>query len=481
MADQEATVAYEAHEPGCGCEQCGEASIEQRLASLERKLAEHVCASEPSSANEYVATNSRGDVVFGPTDDYKLAKMHADRAGGVVRFWFVAREVSAASDFNSRSAAIAAARSQGWTHVRVIDSNREELFRPSKGYDGWDKTDMWYEKGRWHIGGPSSVTKVDFLPYDASPRADLHRPAVREHVSYADRKKLKSSAFALPARRALLLTDKHGNVDAEHVRAAAARLSMMRNLGHVTRSEYAQAHRRIQQAGRKVGVDVSDPGPCPDWYADSEPALAVVERRRPDRRNGQLPWVVTVGRQQVVQADTRDAAVRRAKRALADEVREGKIEREVKLLRERDSEAEAAEVAIVERTADARPGGTRISSPKDLHRVLGKRYGRMGSEVVEVVLVNLNDEMIGSPVQVAMGQVSGVRVEVEQIMAAVIAGRAQGATAFYVTHPHPAGTLHASPQDRDLTRRIEAARKIACPNVEFRGHYVITEKGWAKA
>ena len=61
-----------------------------------------------------------------------------------------------------------------------------------------------------------------------------------------------------PKRRALLLTNAQGVVDQGHVKAAAGRLSMMRNQKHVSRAEYSQAIKRIRAAGRKVGVSVQE-------------------------------------------------------------------------------------------------------------------------------------------------------------------------------------------------------------------------------
>jgi hypothetical protein len=76
--------------------------------------------------------------------------------------------------------------------------------------------------------------------------------AEEDRLTYARRKNLPNSAFALPERRELPL------IDSEHIRNAAARLSMMRNEGHVTRAEYEAAHRRIVSAGKRHGIHVSE-------------------------------------------------------------------------------------------------------------------------------------------------------------------------------------------------------------------------------
>jgi RadC-like JAB domain len=197
---------------------------------------------------------------------------------------------------------------------------------------------------------------------------------------------------------------------------------------------------------------------------DTDYGKISVRSRDQDKRAGVLRWYAVVKKIEVAQGETRA------------EVNEA-VEKHLRAPRE----TAAAEVAIVERSPDAAPGGTRLASPKDVHALLGKRYGRLGQEVIEVLIVNLNDQLVGQPVQVAMGQVSGVRVEVEQIMAVFIAGRAQGGTGAWLCHNHPAGTLSASAADKDLTKQVEAARKIAAPNMRFMGHLIVTEKGTAKA
>jgi hypothetical protein len=73
-------------------------------------------------------------------------------------------------------------------------------------------------------------------------------------LTTAQRKRLRSSQFALPERRALPIVDKR------HVRNAAARLEQMYRLhGTVTRDEYKEAKVRIWRAEKRLGI-----GP---WHA----------------------------------------------------------------------------------------------------------------------------------------------------------------------------------------------------------------------
>ena len=73
-----------------------------------------------------------------------------------------------------------------------------------------------------------------------------------ERLTTRRRNDLPDSAFALPHRRELPIED------AAHVRAASARLSMMRHEGHVTQAEYEEARHRIIVAGHKFGVHVNE-------------------------------------------------------------------------------------------------------------------------------------------------------------------------------------------------------------------------------
>lgn len=81
--------------------------------------------------------------------------------------------------------------------------------------------------------------------------------SMMERLTTAQRRHLPKSAFALPDRRALPLTDGDGNLDPHHIANAAARLSMMKNDLAVTEREYERAHERIRRAACKVGMDAT--------------------------------------------------------------------------------------------------------------------------------------------------------------------------------------------------------------------------------
>jgi hypothetical protein len=68
------------------------------------------------------------------------------------------------------------------------------------------------------------------------------------------RRNLPDSAFALPKKRKLPLTDARGQLDRKHIGNAAARLSMMRHRRTISHSDYLTAHRAIARAEKRTGM-----------------------------------------------------------------------------------------------------------------------------------------------------------------------------------------------------------------------------------
>jgi hypothetical protein len=80
----------------------------------------------------------------------------------------------------------------------------------------------------------------------------LHKRYGRSKLSYVQKTHIPTHKFALEARRQLPL------IDAHHVRAAMARLSMMRHMHHVTPREYHHALQRIKHAAKHFGIHISE-------------------------------------------------------------------------------------------------------------------------------------------------------------------------------------------------------------------------------
>lgn len=91
--------------------------------------------------------------------------------------------------------------------------------------------------------------------YDRADRLERQLGGASEtRLTYEERKKLPASAFALPKRRQLPLTNARGELDAKHVDNAAARLSMMDHEGEVTKAEFQSATRKIAEARKRLGL-----------------------------------------------------------------------------------------------------------------------------------------------------------------------------------------------------------------------------------
>jgi DNA repair protein RadC len=120
-------------------------------------------------------------------------------------------------------------------------------------------------QGEWALArlrpGEHEQTVKDRLRaerYDRAEKLERQLTGQETRLTYAERKKLPDSAFALPKRRELPLTNAKGDLDARHVDNAAARLSMMDHEGSVTKAEKESAHKKIEAAKKKLGIGASE-------------------------------------------------------------------------------------------------------------------------------------------------------------------------------------------------------------------------------
>ena len=201
----------------------------------------------------------------------------------------------------------------------------------------------------------------------------------------------------------------------------------------------------------------------------------VVARRKPDRRHGILEWSLHLAGREINAPRGKMRGFERAGDA------QGRAERFARKPERAVAEPTAADpppaaadcVAIVERTPGCAVPGRVVATPQDVYELVGARYEKLGHEVFEILLLNINDEVIGSPVQVASGQRSGVRVDVEQCLGPVVKGAEAGAVSWVALHNHPSGYARGSSKDDDLTKRLRAGSAVACPATKFVDHYVV--------
>jgi DNA repair protein RadC len=231
----------------CACEDCIGIHTHHNMGPELLRGAEEEADERPSRPG-YYAVYPNGRIASGPYETRWEADGEARKIGGFVQF-----EAGEAHGVNFHDIKLG---------DRVTITDRFGQYRTGRavmrGPAGWI-----LNMGGPH-GTPAVATLGNFVRASRSYAseeayaADEDEAYADEKVSYADRKKLPNSAFALRKRRALLLTDKHGKIDAGHVKAAAARLSMMKRLGHLKPGEWQEAHARIVAAGKKVGLHVNE-------------------------------------------------------------------------------------------------------------------------------------------------------------------------------------------------------------------------------
>jgi DNA repair protein RadC len=135
---------------------------------------------------------------------------------------------------------------------------------------------------------------------------------------------------------------------------------------------------------------------------------------------------------------------------------------------------------MVERTC--KPSGVTLAGPRDVWKILKSRADRQGVEPFFALGASIQDEMVGEPVLVALGQTTGVRVDCTQVYVAMLGLCGAGATTLYAAHLHPSGTNHEpSDKDRDLTRRIKEGFDRVFPERKWGGHIVCSSSGFSVA
>ena len=136
----------------------------------------------------------------------------------------------------------------------------------------------------------------------------------------------------------------------------------------------------------------------------------------------------------------------------------------------------------VERGPGCRPTSVDLTSWKDVHKIMRKRFDGQGVELFYVLASSTQDQLVGEPMLVAKGQVSGVRVDVDSCLIAMLALRSGGGVTFYVCHNHPGSVSHApSDADKDLTRKIKKGFDAALPAAKWGGHVVCGRDGCSLA
>ena len=133
----------------------------------------------------------------------------------------------------------------------------------------------------------------------------------------------------------------------------------------------------------------------------------------------------------------------------------------------------------VERSPDCMPTDVKLAKADDVYRIMRPYFEKRGDEEFYVLGATLQQTMVGQPILVAVGQVSSVRVSVNQVLKAMLGLNAGAACEMWIAHGHPSETNDEhSDQDKELTKKIRKGFDAAFPECKFRGHVVCGRDGF---
>jgi DNA repair protein RadC len=113
------------------------------------------------------------------------------------------------------------------------------------------------------------------------------------------------------------------------------------------------------------------------------------------------------------------------------------------------------------------PGRPVISSPADVDRLLRGRIANLDRENFVAVLLNTNNEVIGTPL-ISVGTLSAALVHPREVFKPAI--RASAASVV-LAHNHPSGRAEASREDREVTNRLVEAADVL--GIEVLDHVIV--------
>jgi DNA repair protein RadC len=109
-----------------------------------------------------------------------------------------------------------------------------------------------------------------------------------------------------------------------------------------------------------------------------------------------------------------------------------------------------------------------LDTSRKLYDLIHHELGSQDREVFGVVCIDFRGQLRDFVI-LSVGQRHRVAVDIEDILQVVILSGCDG---FVVCHSHPSGNAEPSQADRQLTKSIEKAAAVACPNVKMVDHIV---------
>jgi hypothetical protein len=460
-------------------------------ATLQTGQAAYESAAEP----RYYALDPTDRIVAGPFRSYDEANQHARRVRGYVKLSdpsspypssfdyrpdlpaIGAESRTGAADFESQSTAMRGARRQGYTHIVPVDPSRMHWdgavsILAKRGPQGWQAVPLFYEAGRYHIGGPAAAMTWTRLPHDAEPM-DRSKPE-EELVPLA----AGEGPHAQPVPVIQPPPPPPAPYPWQQQPVGTAPPPAARPIPGAAGFKFKELRWHRDESSEGV------------YYAEA-PGFGrfTITKRTPDRRHDVLPWVVKLAGSEIGQTDNKGQAQALARKYVRNAIKLSQPGGGMRLPkrwpagvpRPEQVDPTACGVSIVQRSPACVPNGVDADSAKAVFDIVRERYLRQGHETLEVIGVSKQGEMIGTPVQVSQGQVSSVNVDLEQILGAALSLASAGAVSFWLVHGHPSGHSHPSAQDKHLTQMVRQGAKVVLPNTKFRGHIVVGSKDFSQA
>jgi proteasome lid subunit RPN8/RPN11 len=110
-----------------------------------------------------------------------------------------------------------------------------------------------------------------------------------------------------------------------------------------------------------------------------------------------------------------------------------------------------------------------LDTSRKLYDLIHHELGSQDREVFGVVCIDFRGQLRDFVI-LSVGQRHRVAVDIEDILQVVILSGSDG---FAVCHSHPSGNAEPSQADRQLTKSIEKAAAVACPNIKLVDHIVV--------
>ena len=113
-----------------------------------------------------------------------------------------------------------------------------------------------------------------------------------------------------------------------------------------------------------------------------------------------------------------------------------------------------------------------ITTPKDVHDLLGPEMSKLAQEQLRVLLLNTRNVVVGQRV-IYQGNISSAIIRHAEVLRPAVL---EAVPSIIVSHNHPSGDPTPSPEDVRVTKDLAKAAKLL--DIELLDHIVIGEKSF---